>query len=356
MTTRIGSLEFDVPVIAAPMAGGPTTPRLVEAVGEAGGIGTLAAGYLTAEALRPLLTEVESLTSRAYGVNLFLPGPDRGNDEDLSRWRTRLAPVAQRLSAASGTSVAVGDGVWFDEDVDAKLAVLAEFRPAFVSVTFADPGREIVDRVHDEIGALALVTVTSAAEARAAQSSGADAVVAQGIEAGGHRGIWRDDPADPLGAPATATVDLVREVCAAIEVPLIAAGGVVDVDGTRAMLDAGAVAVQAGTAFLAADEAGTSAPHRRAVTSDRGGRGTVITRAFSGRPARALANAFTDEFTADAPAIYPHLHYMSKPLRAAATALGDAESINLWAGTGWPSIIGGPASEIVARLAGSAAR
>ena len=343
---RIGSIELTVPIVGAPMAGGPTTPALVAAVSNTGGLGTLAAGYLTAEQLEPLLAEVENLTDRPFGVNLFLPGPDVGDQlaGEIAEYRTRLQIDANTL----GTEV--GEPRFFDEDVNAKIAVLARHRPAFVSTTFADPGPVLVDRIHSEVGAQVYVTVTSPEEAAAAVASGADALIAQGIEAGGHRGIWRDDPGHPHGGPGMSTAGLVRTITKSTAVPIIAAGGVGVADDVRALLDAGAAAVAVGTALLCADEAGTSEPYRNAVFNWEY-RGTVVTRAYSGRPARALANRFAT-MNVDAPAAYPQVHYMTKPLRAAAAVAGNTQVLNLWAGDGWDAVQRGPAAQIIANLTG----
>ena len=343
---RVGPIEWDVPIVGAPMAGGPTTPALVAAVGNAGGLGTLAAGYLTAEQLAPLLVEVESLTDRPYGVNLFLPGSDVGERlaEEIDEYRTRLRIDADPLG------VEVGEPMFFDEDIDAKIAVLARHRPAFVSTTFADPGRLLVDRIHSEVGALVFVTVTSPEEAAAALASGADALIAQGVEAGGHRGIWHDDPDNSLGGPGISTVGLVRKIGKSTDVPIIAAGGVGVADEVGAPLGAGGTGGGGGTALLCADEAGTSEAYRNAVWSWEY-RGTVVTRAFSGRPARALANRFAT-MNVDAPAAYPHVHYMTTPIRAAATAAANTQTLNLWAGDGWDAVQKGSAAQIIATLTG----
>ncbi|GAB88621.1 NAD(P)H-dependent flavin oxidoreductase [Gordonia rhizosphera] len=173
-------------------------------------------------------------------------------------------------------------------------------------------------------------------------------MIAQGIEAGGHRGLWFDDPSSSAGGPRTPTAVLLAAIVETIDVPVIAAGGIADGAAVASVLAQGAVAGQLGTAFLCCDEAGTSAPYRRALL-DRSYRDTVVTGAFSGRPARSLRNGFATRH-AHAPAAYPHVHHLTKPLRAAATAAGEADDINLWAGTGWRSVTPGPVAELMARL------
>jgi nitronate monooxygenase len=208
-----------------------------------------------------------------------------------------------------------------------------------VSTAFALPPPRVLDEVHAYGGAV-WPTVTSAAEAHAAAEAGADALVVQGTEAGGHRGTWDDADDD------TPLLELLADVGAAVDVPLVAAGGIARRDDTEAALAAGARAVQAGTAFLLAPEAGTSEPHKRALAA---GGETGLTRAFTGRRARGIVNAFMRAHPA-APRAYPHVHHLTAPLRAAARAAGDAEWINLWAGTRYAHAEPLPAAEIVARL------
>lgn len=341
---RIGTLRVALPIVCAPMAGGPTTPALVAGVCEAGGLGMLAAGYLTADALEELVVDVESRTTRQYGVNIFLSGPDDADPDPsaLRRYGAELAVEAARLGAT------LGEPRYTDEHVDAKIEVLERHAPSLVTFTFGDPGRDRAERIHARQVPVA-VTVTSLEEARVAVASGADALIAQGIEAGGHRGLWVDDPTQTAGGNRTATVELVSSIVADVEVPVIAAGGIADGAAIRAMLGRGAVAAQLGTAFLCCDEAGTSAPHRQALLA-RTYPDTVVTRAFSGRAARSLRNGFATRH-ADAPARYPHVHHLTKPLRAASAAVGDADSINLWAGTGWRAVTAEPVADLMARLA-----
>ncbi|MYR05955.1 2-nitropropane dioxygenase [Gordonia sp. SID5947] len=343
---RIGSLQVPVPILCAPMAGGPSTPALVAAVGAAGGLGWLPAGYLTPEALDDMVAELERRSDRPYGVNLFLSGPEPEGDVDdqVQAYIDGLRPEAQRYG------VAPGEPRFTDEHVAEKLEILARHRPAIVSFTFGDPGTTVVSRVHRELGVPVAVTVTSEAEARTAVASGADALVAQGIEAGGHRGLWFDDPAEPDGGPRTTTAELVRKLVDVVDVPVIAAGGITDGAAIGALLAAGAVGAQLGTAFLCCDEAGTSEPHCRALLDARYS-DTLVTRAFSGRSARSLRNGFTERHP-EAPPHYPHIHHVTKPIRSAATAAGEADDINLWAGTGWRSVTAGPAADLMARLTG----
>ena len=337
---------LDVPVVAAPMAGGPSTPALVAAVAAAGGIGFLAGGYLGAAALDEALTELARRSDRPYGVNLFLPAapdPDpRGRAAAVAAYARSLRGEAERYG------VALGEARIDDDAVDEKIEVLARHRPAVVSVTFALPSPDRLAALR-ATGAALVATVTSVAEARAALAQGVDALWVQGREAGGHRGAHVDAGGDPEeGAEPLAT--LLPAVRAVTDVPLVAAGGIADGPGVARALAAGASAAALGTAFLCCPEAGTSATHRAALLS-ADSRDTVVTRAFSGRPARGLANRFTDEHAADAPAAYPELHHLTRPVRAAAARAGDPQAVHLWAGTGWRAVTEEPAGEIVARLA-----
>lgn len=336
---------LDVPVIAAPMAGGPSTPALVAAVAAAGGMGFLGGGYLSPTAFDEQLGDLEERSPRPYGANLFLPAdPDPHPD----RRAAAVAAYARELRGeAERYGVGLGEPRADDDAVDEKIAVLARHRPAIVSVTFALPSPARFAALR-ETGAALVATVTSVSEARAAAAQGFDALWVQGREAGGHRGVHLDEGGDPE-AGAEPLAALLPDVRAATDLPLVAAGGIVDGAGVAGVLAAGAVAAGLGTAFLCCPEAGTSATHRAALLAG-GPRDTVVTRAFTGRPARALANRFAAEHSAEAPPAYPEVHHVTRPVRAAAAAAGDPETVHLWAGTGWRAVTEEPAGELVARL------
>lgn len=336
-------IDGALPIIVAPMAGGPSTPALVAAVGDAGAMGFVAGGYLTPEALDRQLDDLERRTDRPYGVNLFVPSPRTTDPAPLRRYRRRLEPVA----AAAG--VALGEPRWDDDHFDAKVQVVCRHRPAAVSFTFGLPSEAACAALRRACGALLIATVTSPAEAAAARDRGLDALCVQGAEAGAHRGVFRDDVTHPAGGPLIGRMALLRQVRQATTLPVIATGGIMDGGGVREVLAAGAVAAQLGTAFLCCPEAGTSATHRRALLEGRYVE-TVVTRAFTGRPARGLNNDFARRFTPDAPAGYPEVHHLTRPLRSAAAAAGDPENLHLWAGTGWRSVTEEPAAALVARL------
>jgi nitronate monooxygenase len=238
--------------------------------------------------------------------------------------------------------VTPGEPQWTDDDWTAKLDLACRARPAVVSMTFGCPGREVVHELHLS-GCLVWCTVTSAVEASRAEAAGVDALVVQGAEAGGHQGSFEDDGMEPR--PLLALLD---EVARAAALPLIAAGGIATAAGIAAALEAGAAAAQIGSALLLADEAGTSAPHREALAGEEP---TQLTRAFTGRRARGIVNRFLREHDPFAPRGYPELHYVTAPIRAAAREQGDADGINLWAGTGYRRARTGSASELIERWA-----
>ncbi|GAA3744419.1 nitronate monooxygenase [Spinactinospora alkalitolerans] len=327
-----------VPVVAAPMAGGASTPELVAAVAAAGGLGFLAAGYRGAEAMAGQIARVRSRTGAPFGVNVFVPGPDDADPAAVEAYRARIAPEAARLGAEPGTPR------WSDDDFDAKVDALLADPVPLVGFTFGCPQASAVAALR-RAGSAVVVTVTDAAEARAAVEAGADALCVQGAEAGGHQGSF--DDAEERTAPLAEVLAAVR---AAVDVPLIAAGGITGAVGVRAVLASGAIAAQMGTAFLRAPESGANATHKNALADGRF-TATAVTRAFSGRRARGLANRFMADHGAAAPAAYPHVHHLTGPLRAAAARAGDADSLHLWAGTGHRAAAERPAAEIVTEIA-----
>lgn len=325
------------PIVQAPLSGGPSTPELAASVSSAGGLGFLAAGYRTAEALRAEIARVRELTDAPFGVNVFVLKEHAIDEGAVDAYRRALAGDAEHYS------VELGEPRFEDDDLAGKVAVLAEARVAVVSTAFGCPSAALVRRLHDA-GSAVWVTVGSSTEAVQATAAGADALVVQGFEAGGHRG-GLDDDAD------IALLPLLRLVGRTSELALVAAGGIGDGEGVAAVLAAGAAAAQLGTAFLRTPEAGTSALHRAALAGDVR---TELTRAFTGRRARGIVNRFM-RVHADAPSGYPQIHHLTAPLRAAARAAGDAEAINLWAGQAYPLAEELPAAELV-RLLGADAR
>src|SRR4051794_19484647 len=329
--------KLELPIVQAPLAGGPSTPELAAAVASAGGMGFVAAGYRTPDALRDAIDRTRALTGGPGGGDLFAPTGAPADPDVVRRYAERLAPEAERAG------VALGEPRFDDDWFDAKLEIALEAPVQAVSFTFGCPPAETIARVR-ESGREAWVTVTDADEARAAAGAGADALVVQGVEAGGHRGSFadREDRFD------SGLLALLQVVAARVDVPLVAAGGIATGRGVAAVLAAGASAAAVGTAFMRCPEAGTSAPHREALATDRP---TGLTRAFSGRLARGIVNRLQAEHSADAPLAYPEIHHVTTPLRAAARKAGDDSVINLWAGQAHELATDEPAAEIVARLA-----
>ena len=330
------------PIVLAPLAGGTATPALVAAVSGAGGIGFVGAGYRTAADTAAQIDAVRALDARPVrGQRL------RAASRPGRRGGARGLPRAPRARRPSASGVSVGEPRDEDDAWDAKIALLLETPVPVVSFTFACPPADTVAALR-AAGSEVWVTVTSPAEARRARDAGADALVCQGAEAGGHRGAFDDrDDAEALGLLA-----LLRLVADAVDRPLVAAGGVADGAGVAAVLAAGASAAQLGTAFLRAAEAGTPPAYREALGEETP---TALTRAFTGRTARGLVNRFLSEHSAAAVTAYPQVHHATAPLRAASRARGDAGGVNLWAGQAHRLAREAPAAEIVTSLARDAA-
>lgn len=328
--------QLTVPIVQAPMAGGPSTPELAAAVSNAGGLGFVAAGYLTPDALRSAIERTRALTERPFGVNVFVPAAASSDPAAVAEYARRIQPEAIRAGVALGVSR-------FDDDsYDAKLALLNEIVPAVVSFTFGCPMPAVIESLRQR-GSAVWVTVTDPAEAQQAVAAGADALVVQGIEAGGHRSMFVDrDGREQFGVLA-----LLQVIGAQVSVPLIAAGGIATGRGVAAVLAAGAAAAALGTAFMRCPEAATSPVHRAALASPAP---TGLTRAFSGRLARGIVNRFQSEYSADAPIAYPDVHYLTAPLRAFGRQQGDADLINLWAGQAHVLSQALPAAEVVGQL------
>jgi nitronate monooxygenase len=296
--------RLDVPIVQAPLAGGASTPELAAAVSGAGGLGFVAAGYRTPDAFAEDVARTRALTDRPFGVNVFAPTGAPADPGAVRRYADALQPLADLAG------VALGEPRFDDDAFEAKVALLVDDPVAVVSFTFGCPPRSTIERVRGA-GSSVWVTVTGPDEAEQAVAAGADALVVQGVAAGG-----------------------------------IATGRAV-----AGVLAAGASAAAVGTAFMRCPEAGTSAPHREALASRRP---TGLTRAFSGRLARGIVNRLQAEQSATAPIAYPEIHHVTAPLRAHGRKAGDADVINLWAGQAHELAREIPAAELVAELAGEA--
>jgi nitronate monooxygenase len=338
VTSLLDDLGVRLPVLAAPMAGGPGTPELVIAAGAAGSLGFLAAGYKTADALAGQVAAVRA-AGVPFGVNVFAPN---AVPVDLAAYR-RYRQAIQGEADAYG--IELPDVPLEDDDQwAAKVDLLVSDPVPIVSFTFGLPAPEVVAALR-RAGTVVVQSVTSADEARLAAELGVDALAVQSSAAGGHSGTLTPQHIPPV----TPIEQLVAQVRAAVSLPLIAAGGLAVSADMGAALRAGALAAMVGTVLLRTDESGASAPHRAAL-ADPSRPGTLVTRAFTGRPARALRNDFTDRYDVLAPPGYPAIHHLTSPLRRAATAAGDPERVNLWAGTGYRLARPGPAGAVIAQL------
>jgi nitronate monooxygenase len=335
----LGFWDLDVPVVGAPMAGGPGTPALAAAVSNAGGLGFLAAGYVSPERFADDITAARSATSGPIGANLFVPQPSVADYLQLDHYAEELDEIAEHYDVEVGEPRFGDDDGWHE-----KLEVVADVRPEVVSFTFGAPPPDVLRRL-GALGILLFITVTSAYEAGVALAAGADGLVVQGPSAGGHRGTFAPD----MEPGKDSLHELLARIRRAHDVPLIAAGGLGTVEDVDAVLNRGAVAAQVGTALLLSDEAGTNAAHRSALQHPQF-TNTVVTRAFSGRYARGLENDFTRMLDHLAPLGYPEVNQMTTPIRRAAVAAEDPHGTNLWAGTAYRETRCGKAADIVKKL------
>lgn len=343
MHSTLAGLGLTIPVLAAPMAGGPTTAKLVVAAAQAGSLGFVAAGYKSPDVLAEQIAEVRSAGVQ-FGVNVFAPTPVPVDADAYAQYRRTIAPEAERYQVDLERVPITEDNDYWQEKVDLLLA-----NPVpVVSFTFGVPEASVIAALQ-KAGSVVAQTVTSAPEAQLATEREVDLLLVQASAAGGHSGTLT-----PERLPAEVPLpQLLKEVATVTSLPLIAAGGLGTADDVAAALGAGAVATAVGTALLCSQESGISAPYRKAL-AEAAGRTTVVTRAFTGRPARGLTNVFTDRYTAVAPPGYPAVHHLTSPIRKAAAAAGDPERINLWAGTGYRHTRSEPAGRILAGLAAKA--
>jgi nitronate monooxygenase len=332
------------PIVQAPMAGS-STPAMAAAVSEAGGLGSIGVGAVDAGSAARMIADIRARTARPFNVNLFCHRPARPDPVRDTAWLDRLAPAFARHGALPPTHI---EEIYTSFVADrAMLALLLETRPAVVSFHFGLPPSDAIAALK-EAGMTLFATATSLAEAAAALTAGIDAIVAQGWEAGGHRGMFDENgPDDRLG-----TMALTRLLAVRCDRPVIAAGGIMDGAGIAAALALGAVAAQLGTAFLLTDECAADAGHRAALQNEAAHH-TVMTRAISGRPARCLANRFTalgEEIDPASVPDYPVAYDAGKALNAAAKAAGETGFGAQWAGQGAPLARALPAAELVATL------
>jgi nitronate monooxygenase len=338
-------LKIELPIIQAPMAG-VSTPEMAGAVSNAGGLGSIGVGAVEAEVARGMIRTVRGKTDRPFNVNAFCHAPAVAVAPREAAWLQRLSPVFAKYGA---TPPEILHEIYTSFVVDdAMLAVLLEERPPVVSFHFGLPSGEGIEKLR-RAGILLFATATNLEEGRTVAAAGIDAVVAQGFEAGGHRGVFDPDARDErLG-----TMALTRILVQKLDIPVIAAGGIMDGAGIAAALALGAAAAQLGTAFIACPESSADSGYRAALLGP-GAEHTVMTRAISGRPARCLSNLMTaigEEVDVKAIPDYPIAYDAGKALHAAAKAAGEFGYGAQWAGQGAPLARSLPAVELVARLA-----
>lgn len=341
MAGFLHSLGLALPIIQAPMAGGISTPELAAAVSNAEGLGSLGCGYLTPDQLLDEFRSTRRLTRRPLNINLFAGGYHERSDQDPQPMLQLLAEAHKKFALRAPILPSVPPNPF-----PAQLEAVLEAAPEVFSFTFGIPPAEALARLRNR-GIRIVGTATTIEEARALESARVDAIVAQGSEAGAHRGTFLGS----FESSMVPTLDLVRQICAAISIPVIASGGLMDGRDIARALKSGAEAVQLGTVFLTCPEAGTSAPYRRALLSAREDT-TVITRAYSGRPARGLRNRFIQQLEGRERDIlpYPLQNSMTRPMRTASAHAGDSGYLSLWAGQGVSRIRELPAAELIAQL------
>jgi nitronate monooxygenase len=334
-------LGLEVPIVLAPMGGGPSTPALVAAVASGGGLGVVAAGYLDPDGLARTLQEVRLLTDGPIGINIFVPPAEPPTPTISGGARSALQAVADELGITAALDFAPVVADHFDDHVRAALAADA----GFVSFAFGVPPREAIEELQ-RAGRVVAATANTLAEALELDAAGCDAVVLQGFEAGAHRGGLT-----PGGDHGVGLIALMEECRGALRADAIASGGVTSGAGVAACLALGAAAVQVGTAFLVSDESGATDEWKKEVAAARD-TDIVVTRTFSGKSARGIRNDFVTSLTPhedDLPG-YPIQNAITGPIRAAARSAADARFQSLWVGQAAAATRPGPAAKILARM------
>lgn len=341
MNELLRTLHIEQPIIQAPMGGGPSTPELVAAVSNAGGLGSLGAAYLTPQQILDTVRRIKALTDKPFNVNLFAGGYERARQIDPAPMLSLLSEIHAALALPPP---ALPPDVP-DPSPDQFEAVL-EAQPPIFSFTFGIPGAEAMRRLVAR-GTAVIGTATTVEEARMLADAGVTAIVLQGEEAGAHRGTF----AGPFEAAMIPTLSLVAEAVRTVSIPVIASGGLMDGRDIAAALNRGASAVSLGTAFLTCPESGAPEAHKRAILAAARDT-TVVTRAFSGRPARGIRNAFIEALEGKEEMIlpFPSQNALTRPMRNAAAKRGDAAYLSLWAGRGVARARTLPAGELVRRL------
>jgi len=331
----VEKLTVKYPIVQAPMAG-VTTPEFVAASAEAGILGSIGAGYLTADETRNFIRKVKSLTKRSFSINLFVPEHVEASQDELSKAYEALRPMGRKLGLPFWTAP------FAEAEFDGQVRVLIEEGVKICSFTFGLPNKETVRLLKDH-GVFLIGTATTVEEAVLAEKEGMDAVVAQGSEAGGHRGSFsKDFQLIPLEK-------LLAGVVAAVEIPVIATGGIANKGMMEKALAMGAQAVQIGTALLASNESGANPVYKQAILNVLEG-DTVVTTAFSGKAARGIRNRFIEEMKDEAIAPYPYQNDLTKELRKVAAAQGNSDYMSLWAGENAHLTVKASVAEVVGQI------
>ncbi|XUX06776.1 nitronate monooxygenase [Sporosarcina sp. UB5] len=332
--TFIDMLGIKHPIIQAPMAG-VTTPQFVAAAAEAGVLGSVGAGYLSAEETRDFIREVKKLTGNPFAVNLFIPENNEMNQEQLDQAYLALQPIGRKLGMSSWKAHLS------ESDFDRQVDVIIEEDVPICSFTFGIPNQKTIQKLKNA-GVLLIGTATTKEEAIAVEKAGVDAVVAQGSEAGGHRGSFIGEEHVPLAV-------LLPSIIEAVTIPVIAAGGIANKEQLNHQLLRGAEAVQIGTALLATEESGAHPLYKQAVL-EAAENSTVLTKAFSGKSARGIRNEFIDIMVGIPIAPYPYQNDLTKKIRSEAAALGRPEFMSLWAGESVHESACGTVKEIIKKF------
>ncbi|RIX50211.1 nitronate monooxygenase [Paenibacillus nanensis] len=318
-------LKIEYPIIQAPMAGGPTTPELVAAVSNAGALGSLGAGYLSPEQIRNAVREIRQETDRPFGVNLFVPEQPASTEADIAEMNLYLNKYRVKLGIATNPAIPK-----FAESFEEQVQVLLEENVSVFSFTFGIPPQNILQSMKQK-GIFVIGTATTVDEAIALETAGVDAIVAQGSEAGGHRGSFLNSRADAR----IGTMALVPQIVDHVKIPVIASGGIMDGRGLVASLALGASAVQMGTAFLASVESGAHPVYKQKIISSNEA-STEVTSYYSGKAARGILTEFMEDmrfYERPVPA-YPIQNALTRDIRQAASKARNPEYMSLWAGQG----------------------
>lgn len=337
-------LGIDLPIIQAPMAG-VATPQLAAAVCNAGGLGSLGIGPSPVEQARQMIEQTRALTDKPFNINLFCHAPAQPDAAREAAWLQHLAPLFAEVGVPLPGTIRAGYPSFVEDDQTYEM--LLATRPAVVSFHFGLPSAERIQALQ-QAGICLLATATNLAEAEQIEQAGLDGIVAQGFEAGGHRGMF-----DPTAEDEQlSTGVLVRQLVQRVSLPVVAAGGIMDGQGIRAALDLGAAAVQLGTAFILCPESSANDAYRQALQSERAAT-TRMTASLSGRPARGMLNRFighADAPGSPVPADYPIAYDAAKQLNAAASQQGNHAFAAQWAGQGAPLARALPAAELIQQL------